>query len=173
MYSIPWKKNSTLHCHFPMQKGIKVVSIIKMHVVRDGDVGKGSLLCLNYLSKMFIDTYIINWSVESSNYPTHLYICNCYSQNLYVWKSHTSRKEQNTINLSVFVINSSSCVRKFGIPLQFRNKHNGYTDCVCVCIYLVLYLLYHLYSFERINDLKLKKGMASLCNMNESKQVCM
>lgn len=47
---------------------------------------------------------------------------------------YISRKEQNTINLSVFVINSSSCVRKFGIPLQFRNKHNGYTDCVCVYI---------------------------------------
>lgn len=132
MYSIPWKKNSTLHCHFPMQKGIKVVSIIKMHVVRDGDVGKGSLLCLNYLSKMFIDTYIINWSVESSNYPTHLYICNCYSQNLYALKSHI-QLVKNKIQ-SVFVTNSSSCVRKFGIPLQFRNKHNGYTDCVCVYI---------------------------------------
>lgn len=43
-----------------MKKGLKVVSIIKMYVVRDGDVGKGSLLCLNYFFKMFIDIYIIN-----------------------------------------------------------------------------------------------------------------
>lgn len=50
-----------------------------MYVVRDGNVGKGSLLCLNYFFKMFIDIYIINWFVESSNYLIYLYICNCYS----------------------------------------------------------------------------------------------